>query len=99
MSDEKVSYKFISTCSLMTYCRISPSHTRFCIKIRASREIFVNETECRQRQLSSSATPFSLAQKYLPRELLQNIRMPQPTKAKKPLRKLKTIGDAEEDGQ
>ncbi|GME66518.1 hypothetical protein GTA08_BOTSDO02218 [Neofusicoccum parvum] len=30
----------------------------------------------RQRQISASTTPFSLAQKYLPRELLQEIRMP-----------------------
>ncbi|KAF4309538.1 hypothetical protein GTA08_BOTSDO02218 [Botryosphaeria dothidea] len=30
----------------------------------------------RQRQISASITPFSLAQKYLPRELLQEIRMP-----------------------
>ena len=29
----------------------------------------------RQRQINASATPFSLAQRYLPRELLQGIRM------------------------
>lgn len=33
----------------------------------------------RQRQVNASTTPFSLAQKYLPRELLQEIRMPQAT--------------------
>lgn len=36
----------------------------------------------RQRQLSSSITPFSLAQRHLPRELLQELRMPVPPKLK-----------------
>ncbi|KAL1640586.1 hypothetical protein SLS58_006781 [Diplodia intermedia] len=33
----------------------------------------------RQRQINASTTPFSLAQKFLPRELLQDIRMPRAT--------------------
>ncbi|OIW31057.1 hypothetical protein CONLIGDRAFT_298799 [Coniochaeta ligniaria NRRL 30616] len=37
----------------------------------------------RQRQINSSTTPFSLAQRYLPRELLQELRMPPPAPAKK----------------
>lgn len=32
----------------------------------------------RQRQLTSAATPFSLAQKLLPAELLREMRMPKP---------------------
>ncbi|KAI9849184.1 MAG: hypothetical protein M1838_000261 [Thelocarpon superellum] len=32
----------------------------------------------RQRQVTATATPFSLAQRYLPRELLQDLRMPVP---------------------
>jgi len=54
----------------------------------------------RQRQLNANATPFSLAQKYLPRELLQEIRMaPPPNSRVKERRPLKTvIEDDEEDG-
>ncbi|KAI9740125.1 MAG: hypothetical protein M1818_004876 [Claussenomyces sp. TS43310] len=37
----------------------------------------------RQRQTSTTTTPFALAQKYLPRELLQHLRMAQPAKLKK----------------
>lgn len=39
----------------------------------------------RQRQVGATVTPFSLAQRYLPRELLQELRMPvpPPTKAAK----------------
>lgn len=37
----------------------------------------------RQRQINSSTTPFSLAQRYLPRELLQELRMPPPAPVKK----------------
>jgi len=36
----------------------------------------------RQRQINASTTPFSLAQSYLPRELLQEIRMVPPPKSK-----------------
>ncbi|KAJ9161668.1 Centromere protein T [Coniochaeta hoffmannii] len=36
----------------------------------------------RQRQINASTTPFSLAQRYLPRELLQEMRMPPPAPAK-----------------
>ncbi|EHK97441.1 hypothetical protein M7I_6859 [Glarea lozoyensis 74030] len=36
----------------------------------------------RQRQINASNTPFSLAQKYLPRELLQEMRMVPPPKSK-----------------
>ncbi|EKD15677.1 uncharacterized protein L3040_005976 [Drepanopeziza brunnea f. sp. 'multigermtubi'] len=37
----------------------------------------------RQRQTNSTTTPFSLAQRYLPRELLQELRMVPPPKLKK----------------
>ncbi|CZT04940.1 uncharacterized protein RCO7_09177 [Rhynchosporium graminicola] len=37
----------------------------------------------RQRQTSATTTPFSLAQRYLPRELLQELRMVPPSKLKK----------------
>ncbi|KAI5867439.1 hypothetical protein GGS23DRAFT_177793 [Durotheca rogersii] len=41
----------------------------------------------RQRQTGMSATPFSLAQRYLPRELLQELRMPVPASKKAPRKK------------
>ncbi|KAK8239777.1 centromere kinetochore component CENP-T-domain-containing protein [Phyllosticta capitalensis] len=51
----------------------------------------------RQRKLSSTSTPFSLAQKYLPRELLQNVRMPRAAPKRKPRkRKLDTIEEGDE---
>lgn len=37
-------------------------------------------TISRQRQLNANTTPFSLAQRYLPRELIQDIRMAPPPK-------------------
>ncbi|KAM7189765.1 centromere protein T [Naviculisporaceae sp. PSN 640] len=37
----------------------------------------------RQRQINSQTTPFALAQRYLPRELLQELRMPPPAPTKK----------------
>ncbi|KAF3002340.1 hypothetical protein E8E14_006699 [Neopestalotiopsis sp. 37M] len=49
----------------------------------------------RQRQIGASATPFSLAQRYLPRELLQELRMPVPPPTRKP-KKSKRV-DVEED--
>lgn len=52
----------------------------------------------RQRQTSSSTTPFALAQRYLPRELLQELRMPVPPPTKVPRTKSRTTeGDGEED--
>ncbi|KAH6648706.1 centromere kinetochore component CENP-T-domain-containing protein [Truncatella angustata] len=50
----------------------------------------------RQRQIGASVTPFSLAQRYLPRELLQELRMPVPPPTKAPRKKSSNI-DAEED--
>ncbi|KAI8952194.1 centromere kinetochore component CENP-T-domain-containing protein [Xylaria longipes] len=38
----------------------------------------------RQRQTNASTTPFSLAQRHLPRELLQELRMPVPIPSKAP---------------
>lgn len=38
-------------------------------------------TYSRQRQLNANTTPFSLAQRYLPRELIQDIRMAPPPKS------------------
>jgi hypothetical protein len=37
----------------------------------------------RQRQTNAATTPFSLAQRFLPRELLQELRMVPPSKFKK----------------
>jgi histone H3/H4 len=50
----------------------------------------------RQRQTNATTTPFSLAQRYLPRELLQELRMVPPSKLKKG-RQLERINEAEED--
>lgn len=37
----------------------------------------------RQRQINPNTTPFALAQRHLPRELLQELRMPPPVAPKK----------------
>ncbi|OJD37439.1 histone-fold domain containing protein [Diplodia corticola] len=58
----------------------------------------------RQRQTNASTTPFSLAQKYLPRELLQEIRMPRiapkskrPTARKRSRMEMETIEEEAEE--
>jgi len=52
----------------------------------------------RQRQLNAATTPFSLAQKYLPRELLQDIHMaPQPKSRHPRRRRLETVDEEDED--
>ncbi|TKA71123.1 hypothetical protein B0A49_03122 [Cryomyces minteri] len=54
----------------------------------------------RQRQLTATTTPFSLAQRYLPRELMQEIRMPPVSKMKgrgKRKRPLDVIQEENED--
>ena len=54
---------------------------------------------CRQRQITASVTPFSLAQRYLPRELVQDIRMDRVRKPQRMRRpRLDTIQEEEEDG-
>ncbi|KAK6206128.1 hypothetical protein LQW54_007848 [Pestalotiopsis sp. IQ-011] len=50
----------------------------------------------RQRQVGASATPFSLAQRYLPRELLQELRMPVPPPTRAP-KKSKRVNAEEDD--
>ncbi|KAI0869715.1 centromere kinetochore component CENP-T-domain-containing protein [Hypoxylon argillaceum] len=45
----------------------------------------------RQRQTNSSTTPFSLAQRHLPRELLQALRMPVPVPSKAPRKKARHV--------
>lgn len=52
----------------------------------------------RQRQTSASTTPFALAQRYLPRELLQEMRMsvPPPTKARKKQSRHADVDEEEE---
>lgn len=56
---------------------------------------------CRQRLLNQNTTLFSLASKYLPRELLQEVRMPpQQVKGKKRKRtakKLQAIAEEDEE--
>ena len=49
----------------------------------------------RQRQTNVNTTPFSLAQRYLPRELLQELRMVPPSKLKKG-KQLDRVEEAEE---
>jgi histone H3/H4 len=51
-------------------------------------------TSCRQRQISTNTTPFALAQRHLPRELLQELRMPPPAVPKK---RRKAKGGAEDE--
>jgi histone H3/H4 len=48
----------------------------------------------RQRQVNPNTTPFALAQRHLPRELLQELRMPPPVVPKK---RRKAKGGADED--
>ncbi|KAG0650237.1 Constitutive centromere-associated network cnp20 [Hyphodiscus hymeniophilus] len=50
----------------------------------------------RQRQVNAHTTPFSLAQRHLPRELLQELRMVPPAKLKKG-KHLATVEEADED--
>ena len=45
----------------------------------------------RQRQTSASTTPFALAQRHLPRELLQELRMPVPAPTKAPRKKARRV--------
>ncbi|KUI62626.1 hypothetical protein VP1G_09737 [Cytospora mali] len=53
----------------------------------------------RQRQVNATTTPFALAQRHLPRELLQELRMPPPapTKTKKRRRAPANPGGEDED--
>ncbi|KAK0749571.1 centromere kinetochore component CENP-T-domain-containing protein [Schizothecium vesticola] len=51
-------------------------------------------THYRQRQVSSHVTPFALAQRHLPRELLQELRMTPPVLPKK---RRKTTHDAQDE--
>ncbi|KAI1392555.1 uncharacterized protein F4822DRAFT_132475 [Hypoxylon trugodes] len=51
----------------------------------------------RQRQTNTSTTPFSLAQRHLPRELLQELRMSVPPPTKVPRKKQPRHADVEED--
>lgn len=49
----------------------------------------------RQNQTSNMTTPFALAQRYLPRELLQDLRMAPPSKSKR-RRPLERVDEGEE---
>ncbi|KAF3064313.1 hypothetical protein GL218_02451 [Daldinia childiae] len=51
----------------------------------------------RQRQTSTSTTPFSLAQRYLPRELLQEMRMSVPAPTKAPRKRQVRQGGVDEE--
>lgn len=50
----------------------------------------------RQRQINAATTPFSLAQKFLPRELLQDLRMIPPARVKRG-RQLEQVGEADDE--
>ncbi|TVY28845.1 Inner kinetochore subunit [Lachnellula hyalina] len=52
--------------------------------------------ENRQRQTNATTTPFSLAQRHLPRELLQDLRMVPPSKLKKGRQLERVAEEAEE---
>ncbi|GAP82399.1 putative histone-fold domain-containing protein [Rosellinia necatrix] len=45
----------------------------------------------RQRQTNATTTPFALAQRHLPRELLQDLRMPVPVLSKGPRKKARRV--------
>lgn len=51
----------------------------------------------RQRQITSDATMFSLAQRHLPRELLQELKMPVPVGGKIPRKRIRPDDDETED--
>ncbi|KAL0937944.1 uncharacterized protein CTRU02_207675 [Colletotrichum truncatum] len=51
----------------------------------------------RQRQTNSTTTPFSLAQRHLPRELLQELRMPKPLPPAEPRKKRRAAKGGEEE--
>ncbi|KAF6810247.1 hypothetical protein CSOJ01_06438 [Colletotrichum sojae] len=54
----------------------------------------------RQRQTNSTTTPFSLAQRHLPRELLQELRMPKPAPPPEPRKKKRRAADGDgEEGE
>ncbi|PBP22994.1 hypothetical protein BUE80_DR006163 [Diplocarpon rosae] len=52
----------------------------------------------RQRQTNATTTPFALAQRYLPRELLQELRMVTPSKLKKGRQLYRVEEEEEEEG-
>jgi hypothetical protein len=51
---------------------------------------------CRTRKTTNNSTSFSLAQKLLPRELLQQLRMEPPQKLRGQKRKMNTIQEEED---
>lgn len=54
--------------------------------------------DSRQRQTNATTTPFALAQRYLPRELLQELRMAQPSISRpRKDRQLERVDEEEED--
>ncbi|KAK3310756.1 centromere kinetochore component CENP-T-domain-containing protein [Chaetomium strumarium] len=59
-----------------------------------SRYCYTWLTLSRQRQINPNTTPFALAQRHLPRELLQELRMPPPVVPKK---RRKTNGGTEDE--
>lgn len=62
--------------------------------VRRSREQEANHG-ARERLITKNATAFSLAQRMLPRELLQELRMPPPGKT--PMRKRKRMAAIPEE--
>jgi centromere kinetochore component T (CENP-T) len=51
----------------------------------------------RQRQLNDHSTIFSVAQKFLPAELLQNVKMAPAPKLRGKKRRLETVPEGEEE--
>ncbi|KAG6002487.1 hypothetical protein E4U21_003015 [Claviceps maximensis] len=53
----------------------------------------------RQRQITSDSTMFSLAQRHLPRELLQELKMPIPTGGKIPRKRIRPDDETEDSSE
>lgn len=63
----RISYNFLKGSALIFTCLVVNDVTN-------------RLTMSRQRQITHQTTPFALAQRHLPRELLQEVRMRAPTK-------------------
>lgn len=83
--------RYVPANSAFIYTRVSS----FCPSYTVHR---ADRCHNRQRQTSSSATAFALAQRHLPRELLQELKMPtpMPVKAKRRRKQAKAGGEAED---
>lgn len=58
-----------------------------------------NLNSYRQRQINATTTPFALAQRHLPRELLQDLRMAPPSKLNRGRQLDRVDEDEDEDDE